>query len=580
MATPVLDYRIRSKDESKAGIDSAKANAEGLTGKMKDLTKGMEGVNKLASTMMGAGALAGVTMALLKVYQGAAECEDAFIKLNPEMAKTPGSAANFQRAVDSLKASIGGAIATALDPFRSFFIDLISPTDLATKKLVEFGREFDALMIKYASTEQLTEIKRTKDLAEATETLTAKQNDLADARAKVSALSASEAAKGQLAYEASQAYTKSGNQPSYLYPMQMAQGAYDEARKLSAANTEIIQRTESAIETIQNFINRNSTAVAGGVSGTSRSGVAGETVDGTDQGWMGYAGGGPEYQIESLLTGIGDSIQEGLEDFAGGTSAGSQGYQSQGTQDLSRIIGIISSVGSSLLSLITSIDTVRIIMDPLGVILRSFVATLEPTIDSLLTPLIGALSIIGQTLGAFIMPILEAFGPVIRYLCDLFASAYNFLLPVFNAIIFVFDGIGKAIRAAILPFQLLGTILVWSSKVVNDWVYNTFQKGILDKSRDTAGDLAAQLAAVIAAATAAATATPTYLEPIDFGDLTASGEQYVANTGGSTSTAGTATYHATTINVAVNAQGAYISDLRDFALLIRDEIKAAEAINN
>jgi|GEM_PF-3756483 len=568
MASPVLEYRIKSKDESKSGVDSAKANASGLNDKMKDLSKGMEGVNKLASTMMGAGALAGVTMALRKVYQGAAECEAAFAKLHPEMQNVIGSATSWKKSTDELKAATGALLSSGVSPLRAFLQENL--IDTLTQVANGLAGVTDGIDGMGGAITRVISMKGVQD--------------------QIKSITSS---------------VMSGTVQNLIYNLEEVKANLDEkighmakayeGKDMTPVDSMLYQSLLEALQnvTVQIAYTKKLQPSDGWYQYTTRPEKEADYSQpgyeiGTDTSWiekaMAVLGKTSEPVVNELtnLEELWGPACEYLEIIA---RKSEQPYDFTNAQEnagwardlnLEAFTGFISGMIGSLTGLITSIDTVRIIMDPLGVILQAFVAYLEPTINSLLTPLIGVLSIIGQLLGAVVLPVLDALGPVVSFLVELFVSAYNFLLPVFNMFITAIVGIANGLNIALLrPIRTVGATLMWLMAVISDFAYN-LTNPITEKDRNTAGDLGAIVAAIWTEA--AADVNKYLLKPIDTGDVTTAGTTYTGATTGST-TSGTATYRATTINVVVNVENAYTT-IRELALLVRDEIAAAEAINN
>jgi phage-related protein len=104
---------------------------------------------------------------------------------------------------------------------------------------------------------------------------------------------------------------------------------------------------------------------------------------------------------------------------------------------------------------------------PLGIviwavskIISGMLSVLQPVIDSLLAPLVGILTIIGQTLGQLIVPVLKIFEPVLTLVVNMFVFFYNALRPVFELIHDVFSMIGAVVG------KVVGTILYSIGKML------------------------------------------------------------------------------------------------------------------
>jgi tape measure domain-containing protein len=119
---------------------------------------------------------------------------------------------------------------------------------------------------------------------------------------------------------------------------------------------------------------------------------------------------------------------------------------------------LMSSFGSGLSGMLTSLSSIKAILDPVSVVLSGIFDVLSPLIDTVLSPILGALTIVGRTIGNIIAPLFELLGGVTGILGEAFIWLYNkIILPVGNGFITVFNmlyngvagvinGIGKALR--------------------------------------------------------------------------------------------------------------------------------------
>ncbi len=65
--------------------------------------------------------------------------------------------------------------------------------------------------------------------------------------------------------------------------------------------------------------------------------------------------------------------------------------------------------------MIGGIDSVIAVLDPLGTIFGGIKSVLEPVINTVLAPLIGAFKQVGVLIGSLIVPILKALEPVLTF---------------------------------------------------------------------------------------------------------------------------------------------------------------------
>jgi hypothetical protein len=99
---------------------------------------------------------------------------------------------------------------------------------------------------------------------------------------------------------------------------------------------------------------------------------------------------------------------------------------------------IFSGAAGAFMKLISSVESVSALLDPIGTILQAALDVLAPILNSLLAPLVGMLTIIGQTIGKVLTPILQLLEPVLLLLSYAFVFTYNYgILPFANALIWV-----------------------------------------------------------------------------------------------------------------------------------------------
>jgi len=99
------------------------------------------------------------------------------------------------------------------------------------------------------------------------------------------------------------------------------------------------------------------------------------------------------------------------------------------------IIDKVGMFGERLLPLITSVSSLSMIMDPLGIILQGIMEVLAPVINELLAPILGILKIIGNQIGQFLIPIVKFLVPVIETVANaLVWLSNNILVPIGNSI--------------------------------------------------------------------------------------------------------------------------------------------------
>jgi hypothetical protein len=232
---------------------------------------------------------------------------------------------------------------------------------------------------------------------------------------------------------------------------------------------------------------------------------------------------------------------ENVEEFAAPGAPGLGGPRDRGAELIAMLTAAFQPVVDILGPMVTSLSSIQAIMNPLQTILTAMMDMLGPLINELLAPIVGILVVLGQALAQIIAPLLKLIAPVIKWIAEAFVWLYN------NAIVPLANGFLKVIYA----ITALGLAIFYLV---------TFQWGKLDNIRWTPPSGAG-------------------LTPISTDTLTSAGTEYEATHGGSGGGAEWSTGRQMTFNIYVNAQViAGDPGIRNLALLIRDEIRAAEAL--
>jgi len=459
MAEPTLEYRIRSKDESQAGIRSA---ADGL----QNIEKQLHQVSRAASMLMGGGALGGIMLVFRRVTQAAAECEKSFIDLHPEMVNAEGSARTFGVAMDTVKARIGGAISGAISPLRQLFIDMVDPTANATQALKDYNAEFKTFMEKYSN----AAIRAAEEYAQALADQKAKEIELSDAIAKrlQLTLDLTEAQKGATA-----AATPS---PS-LTPAMAAHRQVSASNEVATINANIALNN-TRIEQLQKEIARNFDWIKnnpGGIPVKVKE-LATETISQgyrpfgypvepmrlpDTQSWITDLARAYREPTQNLQASITDLARAFREELIPNTQAWitdlarAYGAAKDGTKEQKRPSKFDKPESTYLdLSWLTDIakrfTSLSMLLDWANTILTAMANTLGPVVDSVLAPFVGILVVLGNTIGLVLIPVFQALSPVIELLGWIFVAIYNFgIVPFGNAIILVANllyNLGQVIR--------------------------------------------------------------------------------------------------------------------------------------
>ncbi len=245
----------------------------------------------------------------------------------------------------------------------------------------------------------------------------------------------------------------------------------------------------------------------------------------------------------------------GNEHFALATAGTPHGGSAVETPTaLQNILASLKPLGDMFMGMLPSLTSITKLLNPIQTILSAMFQTLEPVINTLLRPLLGIFQIIGVTLGRMLVPVLKILSPIVEIIGKAFVWLYNnAIVPLGNFIIGMIRSVNNAIAGIING--IVGAA---------DWLIKLFGgKGIswrMPTMAEGQGNLT----------------------KISMNDLNAYGSDAEgSSTGGSTTGAG-ANYTAgksTVVNVVVNTEViAGDNGIRDLALMIRNEITAAQAL--
>jgi len=125
-----------------------------------------------------------------------------------------------------------------------------------------------------------------------------------------------------------------------------------------------------------------------------------------------------------------------------------------GAGGLGAVMEALGPFAAALGESIAALASVNALLNPLTTIIGGIMQVLAPVIDGLLAPLVGILTILGQTIGAVVAPLLERFAPIIKLVTEYFVFFYNNALrPVANMIIgaanLIYNGVAIAANAII-----------------------------------------------------------------------------------------------------------------------------------
>jgi hypothetical protein len=539
VATPEAVYRIRSQHDP-SGIDQAKAGLRGFE-------ESARSVGRTFELLMGAGALMGISRVFRDVSKAAGDCEAAFLKANPAMNEAEGSAANFAKASDNLKFSLGMLVTEGASPLRGMLTDLINGFADSIKGAKDLKQQADDLaQLRY---DIITpEAQKTQDQIKSI------TDQLNDAKVEVGRL--------KLSYE------------NYFLNRGVAdwqkaiKGTFSE-QELADANKLVDElqakldalKTSAAVDWGSYQAPGHGRVPMGAGNGEEDFRSAGEIMA---MAFMREISG--EAAANDLANVLAAQAQLAFTTFGGHTGGiipeGAGGTIQPGTTmaDLmyrgkpgevtggavaSMWEGPVKGILDALAPFASSIKSITALMNPWQIVINAALSVIGPAVDKVLSPLIGALVVLGQALGGVVVPVLQFFAPIIEKLAEVFVWIYNnALVPLANAFIGLF-----------VTIKAFGQLL---------WYIVTLQWGKI-------GSLNPQ-AEIQASA----------LQPITLGTVQSAGDTYLASQPGDYTGSKSAEWsrgRQQTFNIYINAQVvAGDAGIRNLALMIRNEIRAAEAL--
>jgi len=141
--------------------------------------------------------------------------------------------------------------------------------------------------------------------------------------------------------------------------------------------------------------------------------------------------------------------KEGAKNVSSIALASAEALNSVLTTTMPIFDALVASVAGAITPLMGMIGGMRQfqqILQPAQVIAEAMFAVLQPFIAELLNPLVGILQILGQTLGAVLIPLLQMLMPIINLIGAAFVFVYNSLLrPVITALYTAFGMLRNAL---------------------------------------------------------------------------------------------------------------------------------------
>jgi hypothetical protein len=167
--------------------------------------------------------------------------------------------------------------------------------------------------------------------------------------------------------------------------------------------------------------------------------------------------------------------------YGAGGVASTGSWSGGGGGPLDGLLGALGPLVSTFLKLAGSISSVSMLLDPLGTILSVMMSVLEPIVNQLLAPLVGILTILGRLLGAVLTPVLQMLSPIIEFISAAFILLYNLaIMPLANAIIFVFNVIYNIIAFIWNAIaSAVNALLGWAGVHLNTMQSKAYNEGFL-----------------------------------------------------------------------------------------------------
>ena len=227
------------------------------------------------------------------------------------------------------------------------------------------------------------------------------------------------------------------------------------------------------------------------------------------------------------------------------------------SQGLAAMTGPIGLIANAIAEMLANIEAVVTIMAPLKVVLEGVLAAIGPLINEALAPLIGILHYFGRIIGHLLVPLFELWVPIIEAVAQAFIWMYNTIfVPIHNLFRNLMNGI----------YNFFANLVNAVIRVINDAI-NAVNQILLPRHRiGNVGYVSVR------------DQGHGHIDKIDMADLSDAG----ASAMGAGET-GTAAQYTTGRNVTVNVDIftdviAGEGGIRDLALIIRDEIRSAEAL--
>ena len=274
---------------------------------------------------------------------------------------------------------------------------------------------------------------------------------------------------------------------------------------------------------------------------------------------------------EELETAIFTGVAGAFSELDAGQTGGQVGALAPewGGHALQGFTDAMGPVVGMLVEAFGSISSVVAVMDPLGTIVGMIVQMLTPVIDHVLTPVFEVFKAIAGFVAAALMPTFRALEPVIRIVADMFLA----FIPILNMFMPYYEALGIAVKLLATPLIVLATTVQWLfghlrnfGIILSNIVSRPLRPGTWGDGTSSPGNLGTNIANAVKDLWAG-------------GDLPALGTVDMPGSDG----AGAGARYTTGRNITINMEvytDAIVGEngFRQFSLMVRDEIYAAEAL--
>lgn len=246
----------------------------------------------------------------------------------------------------------------------------------------------------------------------------------------------------------------------------------------------------------------------------------------------------------------------------------------------------IEALGKAILS----IENVSKVLNFIDTIVSGIMQVIEPVVNTLLQPLVGFLTILGNIIGQVILPFLQMLEPIIFPLNDILLSLLNILNPI-AALFVVIMSILKPLLYILTPFLNIITVVVQALEwFAYKCIYPVAK--YIAKVIDTVGNFFINIVnGIIGALNEIPFVNISKINKLDLeGDVSAAFDRISSNdmakAGGSTNNSGSSVGSSftaerdITVNVNIYADAiAGESGIRDLAIMIRNALKDVDVLN-